>query len=214
MSVGAATGAKAAPTFEADGYPATIEGWTIEAASVFSFSGYSFSCNEALHQGQLSGSEAALTLAAMYEECTWTWPPEPPKPSVVLVTMNGCDFRLHSLELEAKDEYLSLVNLECPTGKQVVIDMHSGFAVLCTLTVAAQSNAAHVRLINQTGKEGTSDDDVKAQITIEELHYAQDSPGFCPVKQGTYQNLQYLGISTLVATNQQGQQIGLRVSGE
>ncbi len=214
MSAGGAPVAKAVPIFEAEQYPATIEGTGVGLQSVFSLGGVKFTCNEALHLGQMFGSATALTLAATYEECTWTWPPaEPPKHSVVPITMNGCDFRLHSLKLEAEDEYLSLVDLECPAGKQVVIDMYSEASVVCRLTLPAQSKLAHVRLIDQTHEEATKDD-VKAQITIEKLHYTQDLL-LCPAaKQGTFQNLQYVGVSTLVATNQEGQQIGFRVVGE
>lgn len=213
-----ASSASAVPFFEADKYPATIDG-TALSTSVFTFgsSSLKWQCKKSNFLGELPTASEALRLSAVYEECTWTShitekeEGEGEEPSVVFVTMNGCNYKLHGLEFLAEDEYRALADLECPTGKQVVIDLFHKSSVLCTLTVPPQSNRSDVKLIDQTGKEGTADDDVKAQITIEKLHYSQDAIG-CPVKQGTYENLQYLGENTLIATSE-GKQIGLRVSG-
>jgi hypothetical protein len=217
MAVGAASSAEAKPIFEADSYPATIDGVTIEAASVFTFgSFYKWECKKAPFQGKLTVAANALTLSAAYEECRWRWPvTEPPPPfSIVEVKMNGCDYSLNSLEFLKKDEYLARADLACPAGKLVEIDLHENIPIICRLTVPAQTNKADVKLIDQTGKEGTADDDVEARITIEKLHYTQDAAGTCPVSAGTYEDLQYLGYSTLTATDGSGKQIGLRVSGE
>jgi hypothetical protein len=215
----AASSAQAEPHFEADKYKATVHG-TALSASVFSFGGsLKWECKNSKFQGELASSSPALRLFPEYVECTWTShitekkEGEGEKPSVVFVTMNGCDFRFHGLEFLAKDEYRALADLECPTGKLMTIDLFHESSVLCTLTVGAQSSLSDLKLIDQTGKEETADDDVKAQITIEKLHYTQDSLG-CPVKQGNYENLQYLGENTLTAITEAGEPIGLRVSGE
>lgn len=217
LAAGSVASAEAKPLFEADSYPATIDGVTIEAASIFTFGSiYKWECKKAPFQGKLSAAATSLTLTPSYQECRWRWPViEPPPPfSIVEVKMNGCDFSLNALEFLKKDEYLSHVDLSCPAGKVVEIDLHENTPVICRLTVPAQTNRADVKLIDQTGKEGTSDDDVEARITVEKLHYTQDSAGTCPVAAGTYEDLQYLGYSTLTATNEAGKQIGLRVSGE
>lgn len=113
--------------------------------------------------------------------------------------MNGCDYRLRSLEILAEDEYLSQAEIQCPAGKQVVIHLRAEALTACTLTVPAQSKLSHVKLIDQTGKAEPSDDDVTAQITLTKLHYSQDSLFTCPVKQGTYADLSYTAIATLNA---------------
>jgi hypothetical protein len=61
-------------------------------------------------------------------------------------------------------------------------------------------------------KEGSSDDSVRGKFTVEGLHYSQDKLG-CPVKTGTYENLNYLALNQFTAT-ESGEPIGLRVEGE
>lgn len=211
-----ATGARAEPFFEADSYLATIDG-VAQTATVFQFGGmWKWECKTSPMEGKLSAKSSALTLSAAYGECRWRYPvKEPPPPfSLVQIFMNGCDYRLHSLGRVKADEYLSLADLECPAGKQVVIELHQETPTICKLTVPAQSNKSDIALIDETGKEGTTDDDLKAEITIKGMKYTQDSLFTCPVKQGTYEDLEYLGISTLTATSEAGKQIGLRVAGE
>jgi len=121
---------------------------------------------------------------------------------------------LHGLQRVKADEYLSQVDLECPEGKQVVINLRQGTATICQLTVPPQSNRSHVALIDETNKEGTADDDVTARVTIEGMKYELHSFVGCPVGKGTYEDLVYEGISTLTATSEAGKQIGFRVAGE
>ncbi len=46
------------------------------------------------------------------------------------MNMNGCTFGLNSFKFVKKGEYNTLFDLECPAGKQVVIEMHSGAPVI------------------------------------------------------------------------------------
>lgn len=205
--------ARAEPRFEADSYAATIDG-VAKTATVFQFGGiYKWECKAAPMQAKLSGESSALTLSASYGECRWQYPPGAPF-SLVQIFMNGCDYRLHALQRVKTDEYLSQVDLECPENKEVVIELHQETPTICKLKVPAQSNKSHVALIDETGKEGTADDDVKAKITVAKMKYTLESFVGCPVSKGTYEDLEYLGESTLTATSEAGKQIGFRVAGE
>lgn len=216
LAIGAtyAAPAQAAPLFTADSYPATIDG-VAAAPAIFQFGGvYAWECETAPMQGTLAGASSALTLSVTYETCRWRYPvTEPPQPwSAVLIAMNGCDWKLQSLQKLEADKYKSSANLECPAGKDVVIELQQGGFPLCKLTVQAQSNKSEVRLSDKTEK---SPNDVEALIAIAGLKYTQELgfPYSCPVKTGTYENLNYQGIATLTATSA-GKQIGFRVTGE
>lgn len=206
--------AQAEPLFTADSYPATIDG-TALAPTVFEFGGeYRWECETAPMSGTLSSASNALTLSVGYEKCRWWYPvTEPPQPfSTVVIAMNGCDWRFHGLQKQEADKYKASASLECPAEKDVLIELQQGGFPLCKLTVQAQSNKADVGLIDKTEK---SPNDVEAQITIGSLKYTQilGFPYSCPVKTGTYEDLNYKGLATLTATSG-GKQIGLRVTGE
>ena len=211
--------AQAEPLFEADSYTATVDGVALKQ-SVFTFGGiYQWECKSSPFEGKLLAKSSSLTLSALYAECRWMWPvTEPPiEPySLVQINMNGCDWKLNTLKFQKADEYTSLVNLECPAGKQVVIELHRTEPTICKLTVPAQSGKSDVRLIDKTA---SSPNDVEAQVTISGLNYTQDLSHFipelnCPLKPGSYTDLAYAGLLTLTATSEPGKQIGFRVTGE
>lgn len=212
LAVGAsASNAQATPLIEADSYSATISGTALKA-SVFSFGGiYQWECKAPTLQGSLAAASSALSLTPSFAECSWHWPIGSPA-SVVQMNMHSCTFRLNSFKFVKKGEYNTLFDLECPAGEPVVIEMHSGAPVICTLTVPAQSGKSLVRLVDLANKEGSADDEILGEFEVAKLKYALTSSG-CPVNGGTYEDLTYLGEYALKATKG-GTQVGLRVSGE
>jgi len=173
---------------------------------------YKWECKTTTFQGELTAKANSLTLFPSYGECRWNYPPvEPPVWSVVTVTMNGCDYRLHSLKRLKADEYSASADLQCPAGKQVVVDLRSGAFTLCRVTLPAQSNKTGSRLIDTTGKGGGLDD-VELQLAMGGMTYTQDLAG-CPINAGTYNTFAIENRMTLTATSA-GKQIGFRVAGE
>lgn len=211
-AVGNAATADAAPLIEADSYPVTISAPPLQH-SVFSIGGiYQWECKApTLLGGTLAAASSSLSLTPSFAECSWHWPITDPA-SVVQMNMNGCTFHLSSIAFVKKGEYNTLFALECPAGKQVVIEMHSGLPVICTMTVPAQSGKSLARLIDLANKEGSADDEIRNEFEVGKLKYSLTSFG-CPVKTGTYEDMTYLGDHALKATKS-GTQVGLRVSGE
>ncbi|HKO38361.1 MAG TPA: hypothetical protein VJU14_08340 [Solirubrobacterales bacterium] len=211
--------ARATPLFQADSYPASIDGGGKGTRTTFWFNGAAWECGTSIFKGELTGAASALTLAPTYEECRWNYPPvNPPAWSTVKVLMNGCDYRLHSLEKTAADAYSSLMDLQCPPGQQMVVELNSGPWTICRLTVSAQAGKTSVPITDNTGKEGGLDD-VGAKLHAQGLKYTQDLPGSpiaCPIKPGTYEFLDVKQEfpTTLTATSEPGKQIGFRVNGE
>jgi len=214
-TAGAAT-ARAEPLFEADSYPATIDGGAKGIlTTVFRF-GAAWECLSATYKGELTEAASALTISPVYEECRWNYPVTNPQVwSTVKVSMNGCDFRFHSLERLAADEYESLFDLQCSSGNQMVVELNSGPWLACRLTVPAQSNKALVGFIDNT--KGVFDD-VGVVFSVKGMKFTQDVSGFpvaCPVKPGTYEFFEIGGeVNTFTATAEGGEQTGFRVIGE
>jgi hypothetical protein len=208
-----AASAQAEPSFEADAYPATIDGTPL-SATIFTFGGeYKWTCHSTSYTGSLAAKSTQLTITPSYSTCSWSYPvTEPQQPySIVKVSMNGCDYRLHSGKRLELDKYQDLLSLECPAGQQVVIELNQGPTTICRLTVRAQSNKSHVGLTDKT----IAPNDVELAATVKGLKYTQDLSGFipCPVKAGAYENLEFTALATLTATSG-GKQVGLRVTGE
>jgi len=211
--------AQAAPLFEADSYAANVDGSALTEA-IFGFhpgaSPYKWECVKVPIQGKLTSSSSALTLTPTYQECRWQYPvTEPPQPfSAVTMTMNGCDWRLHTLSKLKAGEYKSFADLECPFSKEVVIDLRMGGTIICRMRAKAQTSKSQINLIDQANKEGSADDSIEAKIAVGGLSYKLEAFLGCPVGSGTYEDLTYSGIQTLTATSEAGKQIGLRVTGE
>ncbi len=207
-----ASTAQATPLIEADSYAATISGTALQR-SIFSIGSiYKWECRTPTLQGSLVAASSSLALTPSFAECLWHWPIESSN-SVVQMNMNGCTFLLNSFKFVKKGEYNTGFNLECPVGKQVVIEMHSGAPVICSLTVPGQSGKSLARLINLPNKEGSADDEIRNEYEVSKLKYTLTASVGCPVKSGTYEDMTFLGDDALKATKA-GTQVGLRMSGE
>ncbi len=210
-----ATAAQAEPKIQADSYPATVTGVAAKA-SIFIFGNspsYRWECAAVPIQGSLAGESNEFTFSPAYEGCRWNYPVfEPPIWSSNTVKMNGCTYKLHGLK-KATGKYTALADLLCPVGKQVEVELHTGMTTDCKLTLGAQSNKSEVRLVDESGKEPPSSNQVQAEIDIHGLKYVQ-SVGLCPIKVGTYEDLIWEDAAILTAKNGAGKQIGLRVVGE
>lgn len=207
-----ASTAQATPLIEADSYPTTISGTALQH-SVFAIASiYKWECRAPTLQGTLAAASGSLALTPAFAECMWHWPINSPN-SVVQMNMNGCTFQLNAFKFVKKGEYNTGFNLECPTGKQVVIEMHSGIPTICTLTAPAQSGKSLARLINLPNKEGSADDEIRNEYEVSKLKYTLTAAAGCPVKSGNYEDMSFLGDDALKATKA-GIQVGLRMSGE
>jgi hypothetical protein len=126
----------AAPTLKTPGHSgATISGAQI-GNHIFTFgSPRELECGVATFSGALSGeSSTTLELTPTYDKC---------KTKAVLgvsfpatVQMNGCTYLLHgeaNATREALGEFAANVDLVCPSGKEVVLDVNG--AAACSLTV-------------------------------------------------------------------------------
>lgn len=209
-AAGSAAVAQAQPTFVAASYPATIDSTALQT-TVFGFAIYAWECKSQSYQGSLAAETTELTLAPTYSECRWQYPPGFPF-SVVQVSMNECKYKLHGLKRVAASEYSALLDLECPTAKDMVVELHQGTETICTLTVPAQASRSHVQLVDVPAKEAPQD--IRAEFTVEKLHYSQiNHSSSCPVKEGTYEDMTLKGQNTLQATAG-GELIPIQVIGE
>jgi hypothetical protein len=209
----APVGAQAEPQFAPSISPATVDG-TALSRTVFRFNGNAWECLATGFKGESTGLSSSLTVSPSFGECRWNYPPVAPSVwSTVQVAMNGCDFNLHSLKRLASHEYSSLLDLKCPAGQQVVIDLNSWQGPICKLTVPPQANKSSVRLVNKT----VTPADVEAIFAVNGLKYTQDlTTPFptCPVKVGTYEFLEFQHVATLTTTYEPGKQTGFQVIGE
>jgi hypothetical protein len=207
-----ASPAQAEPLFEADSYPATIDGTALQA-SIFIMEGpYRWECQATTMSGELTGKSSSLTLSPTYGECRWNYPIfEPPVWRVVTVTMNSCDYFLHGLKRTKADEYSVSADLKCPAGQQVVVHLSSTMFPTCQVTLPAQSNITGSGLLDKTGKE-KSGDDAELLLAMGGMTFTQDAAG-CPVKAGAHTTFAIENRITLTGTSG-GKGIGFRVSGE
>lgn len=216
MGAGAAS-AKAEPLFEADSYAATVNGAPL-ASTIFWFhpgaSPLAWECLKAPLQGELSAASPLLALTPTYSECRWQYPPGSPF-SVVTMSMNGCKWRLHGLSKFETGSYNSLVDLECPSGQEMSIELRQSALTICKMKLASQTNKSGASLFNKPNKEEKADDSVEARFSVEKLRYKMESvSGLCPVASGTYEDMRYEGRESLTAkTKSGGVQTGLRLSG-
>jgi hypothetical protein len=215
-----AAGAQAEPAFEADSYPATLTG-VPTTATVFGFhpgggATNSWSCAKPAAAGELSVLSSSVLLPHTYSECTWVVPPMPGTlPSVVTIFVNSCKWNVHGLSKVATGSYKALVNLECPSGQEMLIELRQGTFVICKMHVPSQGNKSQVTLLDKANKEEKADDSVELSFAVEKLLYHLESlSALCPATSGTYEDLSIKGSESFTAkTKAGGVQTGLRVSG-
>lgn len=137
LALSVVASAAQANQFTAAAYPATISGNQTEAHKFVIGGNRTVTCSTAKFAGSAIAATKELTIKPTYEGCAIT----------VLgntfdatITMNECDY-LFTEPAGGK------VDLTCPAGKTVVIDVYSGTGVahtaenqICTYTIAAQNN--------------------------------------------------------------------------
>jgi hypothetical protein len=213
-----AASAEAEPLFEADSYAATVSGTPLEKTVFgfrFSVAPFEWECVNAQVQGELPGAVSSLVLVPTDAECRWQYPPGSPF-TVVTMAMNGCKWKLHGLSKVETGAYKSLVDLECPAGQEVSIELRELTVTICRLRVPSQASKSQVFLLDKSNKEKEpADDSIEMSLAVEKLHYKLEALSLgCPVAGGTYEDMTYKGKESLTAkTKSGGVQTGLRLSG-
>lgn len=211
-----ATSARAAPLFEADSYAATVNGAPLKSTIFWFHPGASplaWECLKAPLQGELPAALPFLALTPTYSECRWQWPPGSPF-SVVSVSMNGCKWRLNTLSKVEAGTYKSLVDLECPSGQEVLVELRQTTVTICKMRLASQTSKGQILLLDKPNKEEKADDSIETSFAVEKLRYKMEALLGCPVASGTYEDMKYEGKESLTAkTKSGGVQTGLRLSG-
>jgi hypothetical protein len=186
--------AAGAPTIKVPGHfsGASINGHQ-NGKHIFSFGGVrGLECEIATFSGSLaSESSTTLTLVPVYEKCQT-------KPLLGIsfpatVEMNKCDYLFHGEENASREffgEFAANVDLDCPAGKEVVIDVEG--AAKCSLTVEPFDGY----LGNLVTKRGTFVQTLEATTNVSMT--AAGSGGICASKG---QTATYSGKTILEASS-------------
>jgi hypothetical protein len=140
-----------------------------------------------------------ITITPTYEECTVTKTNEP-----VDITMNGCAY-LFTVRKVRPQERHNTVDIECPTGKKIVIHVTN----VCTIEVGPQT-------LKQGAVYRTRGSGKTHELTVENtgrVFYTRES-GLCALLGTTPEEEgEMAGSFTLKAFNTVGEQIGLTATG-
>jgi hypothetical protein len=172
--------------FTATEYPATITG-SQTSKHDFKFQTGTVSCAKATFEGTLEEASETLTVDAEYKEC------KTPNGGVT-VKMNSCDFLLHAGETLEKDRVDGSLDVQCDIEGDE-IEFHEP-ANGCTIKIPAQEGLGTIVYTNKPGAK-----DYEMDISLTEITYTQNEK--CNM-QGTFEDGQYLGKSTMMADEEIG----------
>ncbi len=187
-----------ASTFNAEKYPATIEGSQV-GQHVFSVEdNLNVKCNRATFHGTLAEASSTMTITPTYTEC------------VAFgflnstVNFNGCDYLFHAGEEVAADKHQGTVDITCPTENSIVI-----VAGTCETKIGAQTG------LNSSNVENNTEPlDATATGSLTGITYSKAKDGFgCPLTgTGTKTDGGYAGTATAIGKSG-GVQVGIWVEG-
>ncbi|MGB7684823.1 MAG: hypothetical protein WBL45_03480 [Solirubrobacterales bacterium] len=180
-TIAVAASAAQAGEFTASEYPATITG-SQTAKHDFKFQTGTVSCAKATFHGTLEEASETLTVKADYKEC------KTPNGGVS-VKMNSCDFLLHADETIENGRVDGSLDIQCnEEGDEIeFVEPANG----CVIKVPAQEGLG---TLVYTNKEMAGD--FEMDISLTEMLYTQNEK--CN-EQGTFEDGQYLGKSTMQA---------------
>ena len=133
LALGAVMASAALATeFTASSYPVTYSG--TQAATEphrFAIDTYEGNCKDITFSGEAKGTSTTLTLTPKFNECTFAG-------LSATVTTNGCSFLLH-LPSAGTD---ATVDLTCPAGQELTIDIAAGTCVVHIFPFTGKSKVA------------------------------------------------------------------------
>lgn len=208
MSAIAASAAQAETTLtNGAGTPFTVKA---EQSGLHTFTSgpRKFQCKKATFQqtGETKSSYSDVTISPTYTECF----------SELLgntfdatVTMNGCDFDFNTV----KKDLTGTVDVVCPAGQSIVIDVYSGTGVvhseentICKLTIGPQVNLGTVSYVNNGGSPETVTQ--KANVSGIKSKRIQGTLAACGAAE---QTATYVGDSLVKGFNSESKQVSVMV---
>jgi hypothetical protein len=194
MTAISASAAQAAPLFHAEEAPVTYKGENVGGKEKFKTSAGTVECTTTSVTGESSESTSTeATISPTYTGCkafgflTAT------------VTMNGCSYKFHLVE--GSSPATATVDIVCPAGKDITISSTG-----CVVHVPAQTGLKHVVFDNE-GSGATRD--IKATNTVTGIKYT--ATGGCPGGEGTKEDGEYSGTTTVKGFKSGGAQQGIFV---
>jgi hypothetical protein len=128
----------------------------------------SITCKYLEVAGQLNAPSSTMTLAPVFTECTSLG-------FAAAIKTNGCDFLIHADQHLSLDTYAGKLDLVCPAGKSIEIQMPF---ISCTATLLPGTGFPGMNLKNNT-REAPKRDDIAISGTVKELKYMFHG-AFCP----------------------------------
>lgn len=155
------------------------------------------SCSKASFESTSTATtETFQTIKPAYSECKDSFG------RTAHVTVNGCAY-----VFKGGTSTTANVDVECPEGKTIVVEVKSGGSTICTVTIGAQTNTGIVDLHNVAGGD----------VAIESTAGSVDnttSGGFfnCGISNGLHTEGTYTGTSVAAGTNTAGGAVNISVS--
>ncbi len=224
MSSAAVPVAQATPKFQ--GAPTTppppdhtiIEGTTEEGeVEKFTVGANKVECHGKFTGTSLTGEDSELTMTPEY-----TYPDTGGNPDcrthnevgdfTTHVSMNGCDYLLHSGTKLKEGEYTGTVDVKCPEGKKIEVKVtNASGGTKCKLEIGAQNGLNHVIYKNKE----VFPRDVTAEVTLEGIKYTQVEGGIlgCGQANGEHSDGKYTSKVTLKGFGTEGEPADLEMDG-
>jgi hypothetical protein len=170
--------------FTAGAYPATLTGQTVGGPHTLTTELGPMGCEPKFH-GEQAAAAAEITLALLYGTSCGIGGFE------VHFIPNGCDYQLHAGATLVPDSIAGWMDVKCPAGKRIAIDVTS-FPV-CRITIPEQFAVAAITYTNLTLSK-----DVDVDFNVLGLEYELDAG--CPIV-GFFTTGEYTGTTTLTTDN-------------
>lgn len=179
----AASGAQAG-VFTAGAYPATLTGLTVGGPHTLTTELGAMSCEPKFH-GEQAAASPEITLSLLYGKSCAIGGIE------AHFIPNGCDYKLHAGATLVPDTVAGFMDVKCPLGKRINIEITS--VPICRITIPEQAAIASITYTNRTLVK-----DVDVDFNILGLEYELDAG--CPVV-GFFNGGGYTGTTTLTTDN-------------
>lgn len=175
-----------AAQFQAEEYPATVTGATLESHHL-TVNEASFNCEKAAFEGELPEASETLTVTPELEGCTFL------NVTGVPWQMNGCKYRFHA------GGTMDITG--CSNGLHLA-------AFGCDITIPPQNGLGSIKYENVGEEESAQEIVVVANISG--LKYTQQG-GWCVGGEGTFSNGSYWGTWKVSAMDEIGEPVSLSV---
>jgi hypothetical protein len=199
FAVGAVIAPAASAAVEFHSERERTEYWVEKSEGLMTFNNGQVLCTQQEFKGIIdsdSSSSNELMLTAEYE-CGG------PLGTKAEVKMNGCEYRLDAIEKDPESYYVGLMDIECPSGKQIEINEVKGSELKCRVKLPGQKAMTKVTYLNANEGKGV-ERYIIAYWTLTGIKYTQEAGfglGKCTAESasnGTYKSLFHiLGVRPL-----------------